>query len=515
MIFSTLQVTFEIQTYHTKTITTSDINIFLSELFFIMTLIPVLPVWIAALIFAVLAADDAKEVVMEDGEGSGWVPTPVLKINESAVLKLDLSVIEFAAMLHEFDLDLNHGGVKINPDLLKNARVARTKEQLRTALHGFVVAVQPLIPDFVRSNQSENTHARSKRSILGWIATTGDLDSMTAVIEYLKGSENQILNFQDHLVNKVNALTDQMAVFIRAGKINMEEISRSVLHLESEVILTAWSQACDDAIRELQLLTTAVLGKWAPTGLFHPLERGKLLSAHLTNETFHLLFFLERFYAVMADCRQLTGAPPLCRMPGPIFFRPGTFRQALTVGIETKIYSEEKHAVAENPLGEAPVCRVKKVNDFELPYFCWGKYGFSGKADSPTFVSTSWHAKSIQGFELKTAELTRKFGLGDKIWKHVGLSGISRFARGGETIFPPWAWVLTCSVAAVICVSVGVGIVWAKMRKNEADMQKVIGDLKTEVNDLRGIVLTFRARASEQDESVRAKLEEIRSRFRH
>ena len=161
-----------------------------------MTLLPVLPVWIVALIFAVLAVDDAKEVVMEDGEGSGWVPTPVLKINESAVLKLDLSVIEFAAMLHEFDLDLNHGGVKINPDLLKNARVARTKEQLRTALHGFVVVIQPLIPDFVRSNQSENTHARSKRSILGWIATTGDLDSMTAVIENLKGSENQILDFQ-------------------------------------------------------------------------------------------------------------------------------------------------------------------------------------------------------------------------------------------------------------------------------------------------------------------------------
>ena len=64
--------------------------------------------------------------------------------------------------------------------------------------------------------------------------------------------------------------------------------------------------------------------------------------------------------------------------------------------------------------------------------------------------------------------------------------GCGNKARGfrfsGETKFPPWAWVLTCSVAAVICVSVGVGIVWAKMRKNEADMQKVIGDLKTEVN---------------------------------
>ena len=180
------------------------------------------------------------------------------------MLRIDLSVIQFASMLHAFDLDMNHKGIKINPSMLKSARVTRTKEQLRTSIHAFAVAVQPLIPDFVRSNISVGAnagqHARSKRSILGWLATTSDLDSMNEVINNLKEKGNQIINFENHLVQKVNSITEQMSAFIHAGELDIESLSRSVIHLQSEAIVTAWTQACKDAILELQHLTAAVLG---------------------------------------------------------------------------------------------------------------------------------------------------------------------------------------------------------------------------------------------------------------
>ena len=98
----------------------------------------------------------------------------------------------------------------------------------------------------------------------------------------------------------------------------------------------------------------------------------------------------------------------------------------------------------------------------------------------------------------------------------MGASGISHFAqRGpGETKFPSWAMILTSSVATFLCVAVCVGFVCARMQKKSVEMQRVIGDLRTEVNDLRVVVLTAWARASEADEAVRAELDEIRSRFR-
>ena len=65
-----------------------------------------------------------------------------------------------------------------------------------------------------------------------------------------------------------------------------------------------------------------------------------------------------------------------------------------------------------------------------------------------------------------------------------------------------------------MCVAVCVGFVCAWMQKKAVEMQRVIGDLRSEVNDLRAVILTARARASEQDEAVRAELDEIRSRFR-
>ena len=309
------------------------------------------------------------------------------------------------------------------------------------ALHAFAVAVQPLIPDFVRSNKSES-HARSKRSILGCIVTTTDLDSMHNVIENMKEKSNQIINFENHLVQKVNSITQQMSAFIHAGELNIESLLRSVLHLQSEVIVTAWSQACRDAILELQHLTTAVLGGWAPQGLLHPLERGKLLSANLNNETFYMTFFIECFYAVMAKCRQLKSAPFVCKLPGPSFFRPGRFRDAWTIGIETIVYSEEDHAIAGKPLGEATSCRVKKINDGEVPYFCWGQLGFSGKADSPIVASTSWYAMSIDDYELQTAEFVRKFALSNKVWEQMGALGFRNLRTGApeNPVFPHGLW---------------------------------------------------------------------------
>ena len=508
--FPAFPVILETQIYFSKTLTMSDLTYFLSESFPIMILVKFLTVWAFAVSFAVAAVDEAET---EDGEETAWIPTSVLRFNESALLNVNLSVIQFAAMLHEFDLDLNHGGVKINPQLLKTARVSRTKEQLRMALHAFAAAVQPLIPDFVKS---ESGHARSKRSILGWIATTSDLDSMTAVIENLKGKENQILNFENNLVQKVNSVTDQMSKFIRAGEINIESISRSLLHLQSEIIVTAWSQACRDAILELQHLTTAVLSGWAPQGLFHQLERGKLLSANLTQDTFHLTFLLERFYAVKAECRQLKDAPvPVCRIPGPSFFRPGIFRGAYAIGVETIMYSVEQHAISEKPLGEAPKCRVKQIGAYEVPYFCWGRFGSSGKPISPVVASTSWYAKSLDGFDLDTTELVRT-ELDNKIWKKMGTSGISHFVLkgAGGTILPPWSLILISSLATFVFGAVCVGFVCMRMQKKALEMQQVIGDLRSEVNDLRVIALTAKTRAAENQEAIQVELDEIRSRFR-
>ena len=82
------------------------------------------------------------------------------------------------------------------------------------------------------------------------------------------------------------------------------------------------------------------------------------------------------------------------------------------------------------------------------------------------------------------------------------------------TSFPPWAWVLICSVAALSCIAVGVGLAWARMRREASEMQKQLGNLKAEVNDLRAVVLTFRARNTEQDASIRAEIEELRARFK-
>ena len=77
-------MTFEIQTYHIHLITASDINInfYLSELFVAMKLFHAMIVWCVALPLAVLAADEVREIVREGGNGSGWVQTAVLKVNE-------------------------------------------------------------------------------------------------------------------------------------------------------------------------------------------------------------------------------------------------------------------------------------------------------------------------------------------------------------------------------------------------------------------------------------------------
>ena len=508
--FPAFLVILETQTYFSKTLTMSDLTIFLSESFLIMILAKFLTVWIFAVSFAVVAGEEAE---LEDGEDTAWTPTSILRFNESALLNVNLSVLQFAAMLHQFDLELNHGGVKINPQLLKSARVARTKEQLRMGIHAFASAVQPLIPDYVKS---ESGHTRSKRSILGWIATTSDLDSMTAVIENLKGKENQILNFENNLVQKVNSVTEQMSKFIHAGEMNIESISRSLLHVQSEIIVTAWTQACRDAIRELQHLTTAVLTGWAPLGLFHQLERGKLLAANLTQDNFHLTFYLERFYAAKAECRQLKSAPvPVCRIPGPSFFRPGIFRDAYVIGVETILFSDEQHAISEKSLGEAPKCRVKQIGPFEIPYFCWGRFGSSGKPTSPLVSSTSWYAESLDDFDLDTAELVRT-ELDNKIWKKMGTSGISHFVLkgAGGTTLPPWSLILISSLASFVIGAACVGFVYMRTQKKALEMQNVIGELRAEHNDLRGIVLTARTRTTECQESFRAELDEIRSRFR-
>ena len=338
---------------------------------------------------------------------------------------------------------------------------------------------------------------------------------MNEVINNLKEKGNQIINFENHLVQKVNSITAQMSAFIHAGELDIESLSRSVIHLQSEAIVTAWTQACKDAILELQHLTAAVLGGWAPQGLLHPLERGKLLSANLNNETFQMTFFIERFYAVMADCRQLKNAPPVCKLPGPSFFRPGRFRDAWTIGIDTIVYSVENHATSRKTLGVAPSCRVKKINDFELPYFCWGERGFSGKADSPIVASTNWYAMTVDGFDQQAAVLVRKFGLHNKVWKKMGTSGISHFAQRdtGESSFPPWAMVLSSSVATFICMMLCVGLVGTRMWRKTVEMQNVISVLRTEVNDLRAVVLTARARAAEQDEAVQAELSRLQTLF--
>ena len=124
---------------------------------------------------------------------------------------------------------------------------------------------------------------------------------------------------------------------------------------------------------------------------------------------------------------------------------------------------------------------------------------------------------SIDGFELQTAELVRKFGLHNKVWEQMGASGISHFAQSGsgESSFPPWAMVLSSSVATFICVMLCVGFVCTRMWRKTVEMENVISDLRTEVNDLRAVVLTARARAIEQDEVVQAKLARLCTLFGH
>ena len=283
----------------------------------------------AALSSATEMADAAEA---EEEAESGWVPTPVLKLNESAFLRLDISAVQFASMLGAMNLDMHHNGIKINPALFKSARVSRTKAKLRTALQAFVIAIRPLIPDSVRSNISDSSsaghHARTKRSVLGWLATTADLDNIDTVVNLMKSKTDRVIDFQAHLTQKLNSVTEQMSAFIKAGELDLESLSRSVIHLQSEVVMTAWTQACQDAILELNRLTATFLGGSAAEGLLHPLERGRLLSANLSNETFQLSFFVERFYSVMADCRQEENAPFVCRLPGPVYFSPGKFRGA-------------------------------------------------------------------------------------------------------------------------------------------------------------------------------------------
>ena len=64
-------MTFEIQTYHIHLITASDINInfYLSELFVAMKLFHamIMIVWCVALPLAVLAGDEVRELVKENG----------------------------------------------------------------------------------------------------------------------------------------------------------------------------------------------------------------------------------------------------------------------------------------------------------------------------------------------------------------------------------------------------------------------------------------------------------------
>lgn len=340
---------------------------------------------------------------------------------------------------------------------------------------------------------------------------------MTAVIENLKGKDNQILNFQNNLVQKINSVTERMGEFIHSGEISIENISRSLLHVQSEIIVTAWTQAVRDAIRELEHLTTAVLTGWAPLGLFHQLERGKLLSANLTQDSFHLTFYLERFYATTAECRQLKDASvvPVCRVPGPSFFKPEIFWDTYVIGVETILFGNEQHAIDDKPLGEAPKCRVKKIGPHSIPYFCWGRYGASGKPDSPAVSSTSWYAESLHDFDLNTAEIVRN-DLDNKIWKKMGTSGISKFVLqdAGRVVLPPWSLILISSVASFIIGAVCVGFVYVRTQRKALEMEKVIADLRREHNDLRGVVLTAGSRSADFQQSVQADLDEIRSRFR-
>ena len=487
----------------------SELTFFLSDSFSIRMLAKFLAV-IFAVSFALAADGEAEQEV---GEVTSWTPTSILRLNESAILNVNLSVLQFASMLHQFDLEIHSDGVKINPQLLKSARVARTKEQLRSSIHAFASSVRPLIPDLVKS---ESDHPRAKRSVLGWLATTSDLDSMSAVIENLKGKDNMILNYQNNLMQKINSVTESMGEFIHSGEISIENLSRSLLHVQSETIVTAWTQAVRDAIRELELLTTAVLTGWAPLGLFHQLERGKLLSANLTQDTFHLTFYLERFYATTAECRQLSDASvPLCRVPGPSFFKPEIFRDTYVIGVETILFGNEQHAIHDKPLGEEPKCRVKKVGPHNIPYFCWGRFGASGHPDSPAVTSTSWYAESLHDFDLESAEIVRN-DLDNKIWKKMGASGISKFVLqdAGRVVLPPWSLILISSVASFVIGAVCVGFVYVRTQKKALEMEKVIADLRREHNDLRGVVLSAGSRTADFQQSVQADLDEIRSRFR-
>ena len=204
----------------------------------------------------------------------------------------------------------------------------------------------------------------------------------------------------------------------------------------------------------------------------------------------------------------------MCRIPGPSFFRPGIFRDTYVIGVDTILYSDEQFAISENSLGEAPKCRVKQIGPFELPYFCWGRFGSSGKPTSPAVVSTSWYAESLDNFDLETAELVRT-ELDGRIWKKMGTSGIEHFVLkdAGGTNLPPWSLILITSLASFVIGAACVCFFYLRTQKKTLEMQNVIGEMKKEHNELRGIVLTARTRTTECNQSFRAELDEIRSRF--
>ena len=106
--------------------------------------------------------------------------------------------------------------------------------------------------------------------------------------------------------------------------------------------------------------------------------------------------------------------------------------------------------------------------------------------------------------------------LDNKIWKKMGTSGISHFVLkgAGGIILPPWSLILISSLASFVIGAVCVGFVYMRTQKKALEMQNVIAELRAEHNDLRGIVLTARTRTTECQESFRAELDEIRSRFR-
>ena len=210
----------------------------------------------------------------------------------------------------------------------------------------------------------------------------------------------------------------------------------------------------------------------------------------------------------MAVCRQLENGPPLCRLPGPAYFRPGKFKGAWALGSETIVYSVEEDARTGKKLGLAPSCRVKKVGEAELPYYCWAENGYTGKPDRPVVAATSWHAMTVDGIDQQTADLVQKFGLHDNVWEELSKPGIPHFERGYTSIstFPHWATAALFSVVSLILVFVCAVFVGTRVWMKLVEMRSMISDLRTEINDLRTEMLSIRTEAATREAAIRIEL---------